>query len=108
MSEHDIEFTREDIDTYLKELAKRFRKLNGTKMPGEIVIVGGAAVLLKYDFRKQSRDIDGIIRALSAIKESINYVAANILEESFRILEENMLRPAVEGYKKPSLLTTIV
>ena len=51
MSEHDIEFTREDIDTYLKELAKRFRKLNGTKMPGEIIIVGGAAVLLKYDFR---------------------------------------------------------
>lgn len=75
MSEHDIEFTREDIDTYLKELAKRFRKLNGTKMPGEIIIVGGAAVLLKYDFRKQSRDIDGIIRASSAIKESINYVA---------------------------------
>ena len=33
--------------------------------------------------------------------------AANILEEGFRILEENMLRPAVEGYKKPSLLTTI-
>lgn len=75
MSEHDIEFTREDIDTYLKELAKRFRKLNGTKMPGEIIIVGGAAVLLRYDFRKQSRDIDGIIRASSAIKESINYVA---------------------------------
>lgn len=75
MSEHDIEFTREDIDTYLKELAKRFRKLNCTKMPGEIIIVGGAAVLLKYDFRKQSRDIDGIIRASSAIKESINYVA---------------------------------
>ena len=33
--------------------------------------------------------------------------AANILEEGLRILEENMLRPAVEGYKKPSLLTTI-
>lgn len=34
--------------------------------------------------------------------------AANILEEGFRILEENMSRPAVEGYKKPSLLTMIV
>ena len=34
--------------------------------------------------------------------------ATNILEEGFRILEENMFRPAVEGYEKPSLLTTIV
>mgnify|MGYP004640542161 FL=1 len=34
--------------------------------------------------------------------------ATNILKEGFRILEENMLRPAVEGYEKPSLLTTIV
>ena len=33
--------------------------------------------------------------------------ATNILEEGFRILEENMIRPAVEGYKKPSVLTTI-
>ena len=33
--------------------------------------------------------------------------ATNILKESFRILEENMFRPAVERYKKPSLLTTI-
>ena len=34
--------------------------------------------------------------------------AANILKEGFQILEKNMLRPAVGGYKKPSLLTTIV
>ncbi len=33
--------------------------------------------------------------------------AVNILREGFRILEENMLRPAVEGYKKPFLLTTV-
>ena len=33
--------------------------------------------------------------------------AVNILEEAFRILEENMFRPSVEGYKKPALISTI-
>jgi hypothetical protein len=35
--------TRENLDEYLKELAKEFRKLNGTKMPAEIILIGGAA-----------------------------------------------------------------
>ena len=34
--------------------------------------------------------------------------AINILEEGLRILKENMLRPSVEGYNKPSLITTIL
>ena len=29
-------FTKENLDSYLKELAKEFRKKNGTKMPAEI------------------------------------------------------------------------
>ena len=33
----------------LKELAKEFRKLNGTKMSAEIVLIGGAAILAKTD-----------------------------------------------------------
>ena len=34
--------------------------------------------------------------------------AINIFEEGLRILKENMFRPSVEGYNKPSLITTIV
>lgn len=33
--------------------------------------------------------------------------AVNIMEEAFRILEENMFRPSAEGYKKPALISTI-
>jgi len=38
-------FTRENLDAYLKELAKEFRKLNGSAMPAEIILIGGAAIL---------------------------------------------------------------
>ena len=44
-------FTRENLDSYLKELAKEFRKLNGNKMPAEIILIGGASVLINYGFR---------------------------------------------------------
>ena len=33
--------TKETIDIYLRELAKRYRKLNGKSMPAEITIIGG-------------------------------------------------------------------
>lgn len=39
-------FTKENLDGYLKELAKAFRKRNGTSMPAEIILVGGAAILV--------------------------------------------------------------
>ena len=41
-------FTKENLDGYLKELAKAFRKRNGTSMPAEIILVGGAAILVNY------------------------------------------------------------
>lgn len=44
-------FTKENLDTYLKELAKEFRRLNGKAMPAEIVLVGGAAILYDYGYR---------------------------------------------------------
>ena len=33
--------------------------------------------------------------------------AINILEEGLRTIKENMLRQSVEGYNRPSLITTI-
>ncbi len=40
----DNPFTKENLDSCLKELAKEFRKRNGTKMPPEIILIGGAFI----------------------------------------------------------------
>lgn len=68
------EFTKDTLDLYFKELAKAFRKLNGTKMPAELIIVGGASILINYDFRNSTVDIDAIIQASSSMKDAIRTV----------------------------------
>ena len=67
-------FTKENLDTYLKELAKEFRRLNGKSMPAEIVLLGGAAILTNYGFRDMTTDIDAVIHAASSMKDAINMV----------------------------------
>ena len=67
-------FTKENLNTYLKELGKEFRKLNGTKIPAEIILIGGAAILASYGFRETTYDIDAIINASTAMKEAVNHV----------------------------------
>ena len=68
----DKPITKENLDLYLKDLGREFRKLNGTKTPAEIVLIGGAAVLAGYGFREMTYDIDALIVASSAMKEAIN------------------------------------
>jgi len=70
----DAPFTRENLNSCLKELAKEFRRLNGMQMPAEIVLVGGAAVLANYGFREMTYDIDAVVVASSAFKEAVNHV----------------------------------
>lgn len=41
----DTLFTRDNLDSCLKELAKEFRKINGSRIPAEIILIGGASVL---------------------------------------------------------------
>lgn len=67
-------FTKENVDEYLRELAKEFRRLNEKHMPAEIVLIGGASVLLNYGFREMTYDMDAIIQASSSMKDAINYV----------------------------------
>lgn len=69
-----IAFTSENLNMYLKELAKDFRKLNGKTMPAEIILIGGASILANYGFRDMTYDIDAIISASSAMKDAINRV----------------------------------
>lgn len=67
-------FTKENLDTYLKELSREFRKLNGNKMMAEIILVGGASILINYGFRDATYDCDAIVHASSAMKEAANNV----------------------------------
>lgn len=74
MSSELTTFTKDNLDTYLKELAKEYRKLGGRKMPAELIIIGGASVLINYGFRDMTTDIDAIISAASTMKEAVNHV----------------------------------
>lgn len=43
-------------------------------MPAEIILIGGASILVNYGFRKSTADIDAIIQASTIMKEAINHV----------------------------------
>ena len=73
-SEGRFEFTRENIDCFLKELAKEYRRQAGKAIPAELILIGGASVLINYGFRNMTTDIDALIQAASAMKEAINHV----------------------------------
>ena len=70
----DAPFTKENLDGYLKELVKEYRRLNGKTMPAEIILIGGASVLTNYGFREMTYDIDAVILAASTMKQAINNV----------------------------------
>ena len=61
-----FEFTKENIDLYLRELAKEYRKQIGKAMPAELVLIGGASILINYGFRNMTTDVDAILRGASA------------------------------------------
>ena len=67
-------FTKENLDQYLKELAKEFRKINGKNMPADIILIGGASVVINYGFREMTYDMDAVINAASSMKDAINHV----------------------------------
>lgn len=67
-------FTKEKLDSCLKEVAKEFRKKNGNKVPAEIILVGGASILINYGFREMTYDMDAIIKSSNAMKDAINIV----------------------------------
>ena len=70
----EVSFTKENLDQYLKELAREFRKRNGKAVPAEIVLIGGASIVINYGFREMTYDMDAIINASASMKDAINYV----------------------------------
>lgn len=73
-TENTSVFKKDNLDLYMKELAKEYKKLVGRNMPAEIILIGGAAVIENYGFRDMTTDIDAIISAVSAMKDAINRV----------------------------------
>ena len=73
-SEQRIEFTKDNIDLYLKEVAKAYRKMVGKDFPAEIILIGGASILINYGFRGMTTDVDALIHASSSMKDAINQV----------------------------------
>ena len=69
----DMPFTKDNLEGYLKELAKEFKK-RGRGTPAEMILVGGASVLINYDFRVGSYDIDATYEMQPIMKEAINAV----------------------------------
>ena len=74
MSYNKFEFTKENIDLFLKDLAKEYRKHGGKNYPAELILIGGASVLINYGFRNMTTDIDAFINASTYIKDAINKV----------------------------------
>lgn len=70
-----FEFTRNNIDHYLYEVAKIYKKANRAFPEAEIILIGGASVLLNYNFRDMTTDLDAILRASSSMKDAIKKVA---------------------------------
>ena len=96
--------TKENLATYLKELAKQFRKLNGKAMPAEITLIGGASILINYGFRDSTYDVDALIHASSVMKDAINYVTDTLglpngwLNEDFK--NTKSYTPRLVNYSK--------
>lgn len=73
-TENSKVFTKENLNLYLNELSKEYKKLGGRKVPVEIILIGGAAIIENYGFREMTTDIDAILPAVSIMKEAINRV----------------------------------
>lgn len=70
----EVAFTKQNLELYLKELAKEFKK-RGHGTHAEMILVGGASVIINYDFRVSSYDIDAWYDCPTVMKESIRAVA---------------------------------
>lgn len=65
---------KNNLDNYLNELSKTYKKLVGRKTVVEIILTGGAAIIENYGFRDMTTDVDAIYNSSSALKEAINIV----------------------------------
>lgn len=74
LSEYKNCINKNNLDEFLKALGKEFRRLTKSKAKAELILVGGASVIINYGFREMTTDIDAVIEASSAMKDAINII----------------------------------
>lgn len=84
MPKDEFSLDKENIDKYLKELAKTYRKKAGKGYPAELILIGGASIIINYGFRQMTQDIDAVYYASAAMKDAIREVGdRNALPEDW-------------------------
>src|SRR4051794_6684139 len=81
--------TREVILSALSRLSDRLREMN---VVGEINIVGGTAMMLAFQVRQTTKDIDAIFAPVDAVREAARFVAEDL------DLPTDWLNDAVKGF----------
>ena len=74
---HSFYINKDNLNYYLTELGIEYRKIS--KTPVQIVIVGGAAIFVKYSFRMMSLDIDGLL--LPHKSDSLKHAIVNVADK---------------------------
>lgn len=68
-------FTRQELDNIFGDIAKLLKKkLKNKKFSYELIIVGGASILLNYSFRMSTMDIDCLDVSDALMNEIVNEV----------------------------------
>ncbi|MCL2801455.1 MAG: DUF6036 family nucleotidyltransferase [Treponema sp.] len=66
-------FTKNNIDEFLDKLTKEYIKIS--KKPEILILVGGASILLNYNFRESTGDIDVMPLVSSCLIEAVKNVS---------------------------------
>ena len=66
--------TRDNLNFYLNELSKEYKRLGGRNTPIEITLIGGAVIVEKYGFRNMTTDVDALIPKMGVFKDAVNAV----------------------------------
>ena len=74
MSIDDL-FEKEKLDKAIEELSSEYKKISHNEKISRIILVGGASILLNYNFRKTTGDIDASIYSSKEMLSAINNVA---------------------------------
>ena len=69
------ELNKEELEACFHELAQKLkRNLKGNKFSYELIIVGGASILLNYSFRPSTVDVDCLDINDALVKEIVNEI----------------------------------
>ena len=87
------DINKENLDAILNDLAKQYRKYVGKNQKAELILVGGAAVIARYNFRESTKDIDAIIKSASALKDAVIIIGEKYNLEYKWLNSDCILRP---------------